>query len=138
MVRPVHRAVDPGACPLDHPPLAVAQVDDQELGLAPLDTDLAAVLQALALGGLDLRSDADPTAIDLGDDELSGHLPTVREQAVTEPPQVAGPCCQDLGPQLVRHAVDRLLVERRPLAAEFVAGQLDRGEQGGQASHLAS
>jgi hypothetical protein len=127
VVRPVHRAVDPGACALEHPPLAVAQVEDQEFRLAPLDADLAAVLHALAFGGLDLRADADPPAIDLGDDVLPGHLLTVREQPLTEPPQVAGPCRQDLSPQLVRHAVDRLLIERRALAAEFVAGQLDRG-----------
>ena len=74
VVRPVHRAVDPGARPLEHPPLAVAQVEDQELRLAPLDADLAAVLHPLALRRLDLRSDADPPAIDLGDDVLPGHL----------------------------------------------------------------
>ena len=137
VVRPVHRAVDPGARPLEHPPLAVAEVEDQQLRLAPLDADLAAVLHALAFRGLDLRADADPPAIDLGDDVLPGHLLARRESTVTEPLQVAGPCRQDLGPQLAGHAVDRLLIEGRPLVAEFVAGQLDRGEQGGQAAHLA-
>ena len=33
--------------------------------------------------------------------------------------------------------MDGLLVERRPLPAEFGAGQFDRGEQGGQTTHLA-
>ena len=82
VVRPVHRAVDPGPRPLEHPPLAVAQVEDQELRLAPLDADLAAVLHALALGGLDLGADADPPAVDLGDDVLPGHLLARREPAV--------------------------------------------------------
>jgi len=128
VVRRVHRAVDPGPRPLDHPPLAVAQVEDQQLGLAPLDSDLAAVLHALALGGLDLGADANPAAVDFGDDVLPGHLLARREQTVAPAPQVAGPGRQELGPQLRRHAVDRLLVERRPLAAQFVAGQFDRGE----------
>ena len=132
VVRPVQRAVDPGAGALEHPPLAVTEVEDQELRLAPLDADLAAVLHALALRRLDPGSDADPPAIDLSDDVLTGHLLTGREQPVTEPLQVTGPRRQDLGPQLVRYAVDRLLIERRALAAEFVAGQFDRGEQGGQ------
>lgn len=137
VVRPVHRGVDPGACALEHPPLAVAQVKDQELRLAPLDPDLAAMLHPLALGGLNLRADPDPPAVDLGDDVLPSHFLASREQPIAESPQVTGPSRQDLGPQLVRHAVDRLLVERRALAAEFVAGRLDRREQGGQAPHLA-
>src|SRR5262249_9561039 len=91
----------------------------------------------LALGGLDPRADADPPAIDLGDDVLPGHLLARRESALTIALQVASPRRQDLGPQLAGHAVDRLLVERRPLAAEFVAGPGDRGEQGGQAAYLA-
>ena len=74
---------------------------------------------------------------DLGDDVLSGHLLARRELTVAIPLQVAGPCRQDLGPQLTGHAVDGLLIEGRPLVTEFVAGQFDRGEQGGQAAHLA-
>jgi hypothetical protein len=98
VLRPVQRAVDPGARPLEHPPLAVAQVEDQELGLAPLDADLAAVLDALALGGLDLRADADPSSVHLGDDVLPGHLLARRDQSLAKTPDVAGPGRQDLGP----------------------------------------
>src|SRR5204863_9370079 len=43
---------------------------------------------------------------------------------------------QDLGAQLPGHAVDGLLIEGRPPVTKFVAGQFDRGEQGGQAAHL--
>jgi hypothetical protein len=50
--------------------------------------------------------------------------------------QVTGPCRQDLGAQLPGHAVDGLLIKGRPLVTEFVAGQFDRGEQGGQTTHL--
>lgn len=92
---------------------------------------------ALALAGLDLRADADPSAIDLGDDVLPGPLLTRRERAGAPTLQVAGPGRQDLGPQRAGHAVDRLLGERRPLATEFLAGQLDRGRQGGQTAHFA-
>ena len=137
VIRPVHRAVDPRPRPPEHPPLAVAEVEDQQLRLPPLDADLAAVLHSLAFLGLDLGADADPSAIHLGDDVLPGHLLARRESTVAEPLQVTGPCRQDLGPQLPDHAVDGLLIEGRPLVAEFVAGQLDRGEQGGQAAHLA-
>ena len=97
VVRPVHRAVDPGPRPFDHPPLTVAQVEDQELGLTPLDANLPSVLHSLAFLGLDLGADADPSAIDLGDDVLPGHLLARRELTVTEPLQVPGPCRQDLG-----------------------------------------
>jgi hypothetical protein len=137
VVRPAHRAVDPGPRPLEHPPLAVAEVEDQELGLAPFDADLAAVLNALALGGLDPGADANPPAVGLGDDILSDHLLTRGELTVAPAPQIASPGRQDLGPQLRGHAVDGLLIEGRPLMTEFVAGQLDRGEQGGEAAHPA-
>src|SRR3954447_23980610 len=136
VIRPVHRAVDPGPRPPQHPPLAVAEIEDQQLRLAPLDADLAAILHPLAFLGLDLGADAHPSAVDLGDDVLPGHLLTRRELTVTEPLQVTGPCGQDLGAQLPGHAVDGLLIEGRPSVAEFVAGQCDRGEQGGQAAHL--
>src|SRR3954451_5455469 len=100
MVRPAHRAVDPGARPPEQPPLAVAEVEDQELRLPPLDADLAAVLHALAFRRLDLRADADPAAIDFGDDVLPGHLLARRELTVAPTLQVPGPRRQDLGPQL--------------------------------------
>jgi hypothetical protein len=136
VVRPAHRAVDPGARPPEHPPLAVAEIEDQQLRLAPLDADLPAVLHAFAFLGLDPGADTDPPAIDLGHDVLSGHLLTRRELTGTEPLQVTGPCRQDRGTQLPGPAVDGLLIQGRPLVAEFVAGQLDRGEQGSQATHL--
>ena len=53
-----------------------------------------------------------------------------------KPVQVARPCRQDLGAQLPGHAVDGLLIEDRPPVADLVAGQFDRGEQGGQATDL--
>ena len=137
VVRPAHRAVDPGPSPLDRPPLAAAEVEDQELRPPPPGPDLAAVLHAFAVRRLDPRADADPPAVDLGDDVLIGRLNTRREATVTEPPQVPGPCRQGLGPQLPGHAVGRLLVDRRPLAGKFIAGQFDRGEQGGEAAHPA-
>ena len=137
VVRTLQRAVDPGTCPPGHPPLAAALGEDQQLRLPPLDADLAAVLHALAFLGLDLSADADPAAIDLGDDMPAGQLVAGREQAVTKALQVTSPCRQDLGPQLAGHAVDGLLVEPRPPAAEFLASQFDRGEQGTQAAHPA-
>ena len=70
VIRPVHRAVDPRPRPLEHPALGIAEVEDQELGLPPLDADLAAVLHPLAFLGLDLRPDAEASPIDLGDDVL--------------------------------------------------------------------
>src|SRR5512135_2199949 len=105
VVRPVHRAVDPRPRPPDHPPFAVAEIEDQEFGLAPLDADLAAVLHAPTFLALDRRADADSPSIHLGDDVLSNHLLTRRELTVSVALQVAGPCRQDLGPQLAGHAV---------------------------------
>ncbi len=136
MIRPIHRAVDPRPRPPEHPPLAVAEREDQQLRLPPRDADLAAVLHPLAFLGRDLGADPDPSAIDLSDDVLPGHLLTPRELTVTEPLQGTGPCRQHLGTPLPDHAVDGLLIEGRPLVTEFLAGQLDRGEHGGQAAHL--
>ena len=53
VVRLVQRGIDPGPRPLEHPPLAVAEIEDQKLGLAPLDTDLAAVLEMTGLQALE-------------------------------------------------------------------------------------
>ena len=86
------------------------------------------MLHALALGGLDLGADADPPAVRLCDDVLPDHLLARREPTVAPALQIASPGRQDLGPQLPGHAVDGLLIEGRPTVAEFVAGQLDRGE----------
>ena len=117
--------------------LTVAEVEDQELGLAPLDADLASMLDPFALGGLDPGADADPPAVGLGDDMLPDHLLARREPTVAPVPQVAGPGRQDLGPQLGGHAVGGLLIKGRPLTAQFVTGQFDRGEQRGEAADLA-
>jgi hypothetical protein len=84
VVRPVHRAVDPRPRAPEQPPLAVAEIEDQQLRLAPLDADLTAGLHPLAFLGLDLSADAAPSAIDLGHDVLSGHLLTRRELTVPE------------------------------------------------------
>ena len=97
---------------------------------------LARLHPSLAFLGLDLGADADPSAINLGHDVLSGHLLARRELTVAGPLQVPGPRRQNLGPELPDHAGDGLLIEGGPLVAEFLAGDLDRGEQGGQAAHL--
>jgi hypothetical protein len=137
VIRTIHRAVDPRPRSPQHPTFAVAEIDDQQLRLSPINANLTAVLHALAFLGLDLGADPDSAAIDLSHDVLSGHLLTRRQSTVTEPQQVTGPCRQDLGAQLPDHTVDGLLIKGQPLVAEFVAGQLDRREQGGQTAHLA-
>ena len=136
LVRPAHRPVDPGTRPFEHPAATVAEIQDQELGFAPLDADLAAMLHPLALRRLDLRADAHPPAIHLRHDVPAHQIVPRRELAVTIPLQLAGACGEDLGPQLAGHAVDRLLIERRASLSQFVVRQLDRGEQGGQSAHL--
>jgi hypothetical protein len=94
------------------------------------------MLHPLALRRLDLRADAHPPAIDLRDDVPARQVVARRESAVTIPLQLAGACGEDLGPQLAGHAVDRLLIEPQSLLSQFVAGQLDRREQGRQSAHL--
>ena len=120
LIRPAHRPVHPGAHPLEHPAATVTEIKDQELGLAPLDADLAAMLHPLAIRRLDLRADPHPPAIGLRHDVPAHKVVPRRELTVAKLLQLAGACGEDLGPQLAGHAVDRLLIEGGALLAQFV------------------